>query len=103
MVVWTQESLMKPASLLAIAAILTAGSAGAQEAAPVSRETAVFAGGCFWCVEEAFDNVPGVLATNSGNTGDAKKNPTYKEVSARGTGHYEAVRVEYDPAKVNYE
>jgi peptide-methionine (S)-S-oxide reductase len=66
-------------------------------------ETAIFAGGCFWCVEEAFDKVPGVLATISGYTGGEAPNPTYKQVSAGGTGHYEAVKVEYDPAQVSYE
>ncbi len=94
---------MKTVSLLATAALFASGAAFAQEAGSVSRETAIFAGGCFWCVEEAFDQVPGVLATVSGYTGGTKENPTYREVSAGGTGHYEAVRVEYDPAKVSYE
>ncbi len=64
---------------------------------------ATFAGGCFWCMEPPFDKLPGVLATTSGYMGGNKKNPTYEEVSAGGTGHAEVVQVRYDPAKVSYE
>ena len=64
--------------------------------------SAVFAGGCFWCMEEAFDNVAGVVATTSGYTGGQVANPSYEQVSAGGTGHYESVKVEYDPGKVTY-
>jgi peptide-methionine (S)-S-oxide reductase len=63
---------------------------------------AVFAGGCFWCLEEAMEKVPGVLAAVSGYTGGTIKNPSYEQVSTGGTGHVEAVRVTYDPAKVTY-
>lgn len=63
---------------------------------------ATFAGGCFWCMEEAFDAVPGVIATTSGYTGGQVKNPTYEQVSSGRTGHAEAVQVEYDPSKVTY-
>jgi len=63
---------------------------------------ATFAGGCFWCMEEAFDTVPGVIATTSGYTGGQVKNPTYEQVSSGRTGHAEAVQVEYDPSKVTY-
>jgi peptide-methionine (S)-S-oxide reductase len=65
-------------------------------------DTAVFAGGCFWCVEEAFDEAAGVVATTSGYTGGGVANPTYEQVSAGGTGHAEVVQVIYDPAKISY-
>jgi peptide-methionine (S)-S-oxide reductase len=64
---------------------------------------AIFAGGCFWCMEEPFDVLPGVLATTSGYIGGQTKNPTYQAISTGTTGHAEAVQVEYDPAKVSYE
>jgi len=67
-----------------------------------ATETAVFAGGCFWCTESDFDKVKGVVATTSGYIGGHKNNPTYKEVSAGGTGHTEAVKVEFNPAQVSY-
>ena len=63
---------------------------------------ATFAGGCFWCMEEALDKVEGVISTTSGYTGGRKGNPTYEEVSAGGTGHTESVEIVYDPAKVSY-
>jgi peptide-methionine (S)-S-oxide reductase len=65
-------------------------------------EKATFAGGCFWCMEEAMDKVAGVVSTTSGYTGGRTANPTYEDVSAGVTGHTESVEVLYDPAKVNY-
>ena len=64
---------------------------------------ATFAGGCFWCVESDFDKVPGVLSTTSGYIGGTLANPTYNQVSAKSTGHAEAVEIVYDAAKVSYE
>ena len=71
--------------------------------AATDLEKATFAGGCFWCMEHPFDEIPGVVSVTSGYTGGQKKNPTYEEVSAGGTGHAESVQIIYDPAKVSYE
>jgi peptide-methionine (S)-S-oxide reductase len=73
------------------------------EASSGRTETAIFAGGCFWCTESDFEKVPGVTAAISGYTGGTTANPTYEQVSAGGTGHYEAVQVTYDPARVSYQ
>ena len=82
-------------------------SAGAEDT-PTHDESkrlasAVFAGGCFWCVESDFDKVDGVIDTISGYTGGHVAKPTYKQVSGEDTGHYEAVKVTYDPDVVTYD
>jgi peptide-methionine (S)-S-oxide reductase len=89
------------AAVLALTVIpLVTGPTGAARAQETA--TAVFAGGCFWCVESDFDAVPGVTETISGYTGGTVPNPTYEQVSHGNTGHYEAVEITYDPAKVTY-
>jgi peptide-methionine (S)-S-oxide reductase len=72
------------------------------ETATGKSEKATFAGGCFWCMEAPFDKLPGVVSVTSGYTGGNVKNPTYKQVSAGGTGHAEAVQIVYDPARIGY-
>lgn len=64
---------------------------------------ATFAGGCFWCMEPPFDNIPGVVETIVGYTGGQTENPTYEQISRGDTGHAEAVQVRYDPSKVTYQ
>ena len=70
--------------------------------APANTATAIFAGGCFWCMEKPFDQTSGVISTTSGYTGGTTDNPTYQQVGRGGTGHIEAVKVVYDPARVTY-
>lgn len=94
--------------LVLLIPFLIAGNAGAETNKPVAAplrtlEKAVVAGGCFWCMEAPFDQLPGVISVTSGYTGGKKKNPTYNEVSAGGTGHAEAVQIVYDPAKIGYD
>lgn len=96
---------MKTARLTAAAVLMAAlSSAGpAATAADSDEAVAIFAGGCFWCTEADFDAVEGVTSTTSGYIGGHMEDPTYEQVSAGGTGHTEAVRIEYDPGKVSYE
>lgn len=87
-------------TILAVAIVLTAGAAvGAARAA---EEKAVVAGGCFWCVEADFESVKGVKSVISGYTGGKVQNPSYKQVSAGGTGHYEAVEISFDNSIISY-
>jgi len=72
-------------------------------AAHAATEKAVLAGGCFWCVEADFEKVPGVKSVVSGFTGGSLNNPTYDDVTEGGTGHYEAVEIRFDPAKISYD
>ena len=84
--------------LVFILALALSGAASAQQ-----TEKATFAMGCFWCAEEAFEKVPGVIQAVSGYTGGKVKNPSYEQVSSGRTGHTEAVQVTFDPSKVSYE
>jgi peptide-methionine (S)-S-oxide reductase len=88
--------------------MLISAAAGTEEQMPgkmtgKAYKTAIFAGGCFWCVESDFDKIAGVISTISGYTGGMKHNPTYRQVVAGGTGHLEAVKITYDPKKVSYK
>jgi len=87
--------------MLLLAGMLTAQLA-AGSASGAALEKAVFAGGCFWCMEAPFDQLPGVASVTPGYTGGHTKNPTYTEVSAGETGHAEAVQIVYDPSKISY-
>ena len=69
----------------------------------LSFKKAYFAGGCFWCMEESFDKVDGVIKSISGYSGGKMKNPTYQDVIYKDTGHVEAIEVTYDPKKISYE
>ncbi len=75
----------------------------AEEIKMPQLKEAIFAGGCFWCSEADFEKLPGIEAVISGYTGGKTENPTYEEVCSGKTGHYEAVKVVYDPAKMSYE
>jgi methionine-S-sulfoxide reductase len=76
----------------------------AESTVPTTKiETAIFAGGCFWCIEPPFDAAEGVVKTTVGYTGGHVANPTYEQVTRKKTGHYEAIEVAYDPAKTSYE
>ncbi|OGQ51402.1 MAG: peptide-methionine (S)-S-oxide reductase [Deltaproteobacteria bacterium RIFCSPLOWO2_02_FULL_53_8] len=95
-------------TIIVLASLVTGAQAIAQQrpapvaAAPAHAATAIFAGGCFWCVESDFEKLPGVLAAESGYIGGQTANPTYEQVSAGNTGHTEAVRITYDPSKIGY-
>ena len=102
--------MMKRSTLLAGLSILAGlGLSGlslaqqpARPAAPTTA-TAIFAGGCFWCMEPPFDALPGVISTTSGYTSGHTVDPTYQSTSTGKTGHTEAMKIVYDPAKVSYE
>ena len=100
---------MKRPLLLALALLLAAFPALAQDAqpppspaAPPTLQQAYFAGGCFWCMQYAFDKVKGVKKTVVGYTGGQKASPDYETVSSGSTGHAEAIEVDYDPTVVTY-
>ncbi len=94
-------------TLLLALGLLVATACHAEDTAPPpdlsGAATAVFAGGCFWCMEQPFDELDGVVSTTSGYTGGSVPHPTYQQVSAGDTGHVEAVEVVYDPDRIGYE
>ncbi len=87
---------------LALFTFAPAARAAPEGAPPPGDAVAVFAGGCFWCMEAPFDAVDGVVSTTSGYTGGHVPDPTYEQVSSGETGHFESVRIVYDPKRVSY-
>jgi peptide-methionine (S)-S-oxide reductase len=87
---------------LTLAALFSTQAGADPEPGAPNTATAIFAGGCFWCMEPPFDALDGVLSTTSGYTGGHVEDPRYEQVSKGGTGHLEAVRVDYDPARISY-
>jgi methionine-S-sulfoxide reductase len=86
-------------SLFALAALVSHGA----EPAPAATKTAIFAGGCFWCMQPPYDSAKGVVKTVVGYTGGSAEDATYEKVSAHRTKHREAIQVTYDPAQISYE
>ena len=95
--------LLNPLLACLFAAGAGAACAPLAAAEPPATAIATFAGGCFWCMEPPFDALDGVLSTTAGYTGGILANPTYEEVSAGGTGHFEAIQVRFDPARISYD
>ena len=98
---------MKRTFLLALGyagltAIIVTGSRG-QNSSPVETRTAIFAGGCFWCIQPGFDKAKGVIKTLVGYCGGTEPNPTYQLVSSEKTSYRESIEITYDPAKISYE
>lgn len=95
--------LMSLGFVALVIGVLVVGPYGgyADDGAPQNKAT--FAGGCFWCMEEAFEKIDGVASAVSGYTGGQVENPTYEQVSAGGTGHAESIEITFDPSKVTYK
>jgi methionine-S-sulfoxide reductase len=91
--------------LLSYSAIVggTVTSGYGQNSSPAETRTAVLAGGCFWCIQPAFDKAKGVIKTVVGYCGGTEPNPTYELVSSEKTGYRESIQITYDPAKISYD
>jgi methionine-S-sulfoxide reductase len=94
---------MKRIVLLAFGCVALAAVSNAQSPSPATTRTAIFAGGCFWCIQPAFDKTPGVIKTVVGYCGGTEPNPTYKLVTSEKTKYRESIEVTYDPAKISFE
>jgi len=86
-----------------VIAAMAPESSEAQNSSPSETKTAVFAGGCFWCIQPAFDKAKGVIKTVVGYSGGTEPNPTYELVSSEKTGYRESIQITYDPAKISYD
>src|ERR1700680_1034761 len=98
---------MKAVSILALvcagAVFLIVDIARGQDSPPAAAKTAVFAGGCFWCIQPAFDKAPGVIKTMVGYCGGTEPNPTYELVLSEKTPYRESIEITYDPAKISFD
>ncbi len=94
---------MKKIALLLIFSVLFNINLQAKEESDMNLKTAIFAGGCFWCMQPPFDQTEGVVKTRVGYAGGKTSNPSYEEVSSGASGHAEVIEVAYDPSKVDYE
>jgi peptide-methionine (S)-S-oxide reductase len=93
-----------PTILLALS-LITGGMTAEHQSPPTPESrtsTAVLGGGCFWCLDAAFEQLPGVIKVTSGFAGGAKKDPTYDQVCTGRTGHAEVIRIDYDPSRISY-
>jgi peptide methionine sulfoxide reductase msrA/msrB len=97
-----KRTLILLLSYALIAACSIASSQG-QSSSPAETRTAIFAGGCFWCIQPAFDKATGVIKTVVGYCGGTEPNPTYEIVSSEKTGYRESIQITYDPAKISYD
>src|SRR5260370_38887428 len=89
-------------SYAVLAAVVVSDGYG-QNSSPAAARTAVFAGGCFWCIQPAFDKAKGVIKTVVGYSGGTEPNPTYELVTSEKTNYRESIEITYDPAKISYE
>ena len=96
-----QKSRLIP--ILAVLVVALGGMVGLGALATEKPQTAVFAGGCFWCMESDMKAIPGVLSVQSGYTGGHTVNPRYEDVGSETTGHYESVKVTFDPSRLSYQ
>jgi methionine-S-sulfoxide reductase len=94
---------MKRIVLLAFGCVALAAASHGQSPTPATTRTAVFAGGCFWCIQPAFDKASGVIKTVVGYCGGTEPNPTYKLVTSKKTKYRESIEITYDPAKISFE
>jgi methionine-S-sulfoxide reductase len=90
------------ALLFAVVIAVVVDPARGQDSSPSPVKTAIFAGGCFWCIQPAFDKANGVIKTVVGYSGGTEPNPTYERVSSEKTGHRESIEITYDPIKISY-
>jgi len=90
------------ALFLSVLVALLVGPSRAQSPPPPATKTAIFAGGCFWCIQPAFDKAKGVIKTVVGYSGGTESNPTYELVTSEKTRYREAIEITYDPAKISY-